>query len=198
MKKTLLITLIMTVTLISTACVNKFAVQELNNNAQKMLASGDVEGAISRLESSIDLDESLYETHYNLAVAYLEAKKLDKAENALKKVFELNPDFPEAYHTMGVVYEEKAYEIVNGQNEEGNVENAEDADYVKANQESLTDEQKMDVNKYITTAIEYYNKYLSKKVNAEDASKVNEKIDALNTELRKYSTEEAGNPGSVD
>ena len=198
MKKTLLITLIMTVTLISTACVNKFAVQELNNNAQKMLASGDVEGAISRLESSIDLDESLYETHYNLAVAYLEAKKLDKAEKALDKVFELNPDFPEAYHTMGVVYEEKAYEIVNGQNEEGNVENAEDADYVKANQESLTDEQKMDVNKYITTAIEYYNKYLSKKVNAEDASKVNEKIDALNTELRKYSTEEAGNPGSVD
>ena len=198
MKKTLLITLIMAVTLVSTACVNKFAVQELNNNAQKMLAAGDVEGAISRLESSIDLDESLYETHYNLAVAYLEAKKLDKAEKALNKVFELNPDFPDAYHTMGVVNEEKAYEIINGKDSEEDNDNAEVSDDVQAQENALTDEQKTDINKYITTAIEYYNKYLSKKVNADDAAKVNEKIDSLNTELRKYSTEESGKSERVD
>ena len=198
MKKTLLITLIMAVTLVSTACVNKFAVQELNNNAQKMLAAGDVEGAISRLESSIDLDESLYETHYNLAVAYLEAKKLDKAEKALNKVFELNSDFPDAYHTMGVVNEEKAYEIINGKDSEEDNDNAEVSDDVQAQENALSDEQKTDINKYITTAIEYYNKYLSKKVNADDAAKVNEKIDSLNTELRKYSTEESGKSERVD
>ena len=62
----------------------------------------------------------------------------------------------------------------------------------------MTDEQKTDINKYITTAIEYYNKYLSKKVNADDAAKVNEKIDSLNTELRKYSTEESGKSERVD
>lgn len=185
MKKTLLITLIMAVTLISTACVNKFAVQELNNNAQKMLAAGDAEGAISRLESSIDLDDTLYETHYNLAVAYLEAKKFDKAENALKKVFELNSDFADAYHSMGVVNEEKAYQIINGENSDENDINNEDAN----NKKVLTDEQKQDISKYFTTAIDYYNQYLSKKTNAEDAAKVNEKIELLNGELRKYSAD---------
>lgn len=185
MKKTLLITLIMAVTLISTACVNKFAVQELNNNAQKMLAAGDAEGAISRLESSIDLDDTLYETHYNLAVAYLEVKKFDKAENALKKVFELNSDFADAYHSMGVVNEEKAYQIINGENSDENDINNENAN----NKKVLTDEQKQDISKYFTTAIDYYNQYLSKKTNAEDSAKVNEKIELLNGELRKYSAD---------
>ena len=54
----------------SSACIHTLAVQELNEIAAKYLDEGDPSSAISRLESSIDLDPNVYESHYNLAVAY--------------------------------------------------------------------------------------------------------------------------------
>ena len=86
MQKTLLIIGILVVTLFSTACVNKFAVQELNNNAKAMMAEGRVDDAIARLESSIDLDERVFETHYNHAVVYIQAKNMTRRLNHLKKL----------------------------------------------------------------------------------------------------------------
>lgn len=188
MKKTLLIVAITMVTLISTACVNKFAVQELNNKAQEMIASGNIEGAISRLESSIDLDDTLYETHYNLAVAYIQAKKYDKAEVALNKVLEINPDFADAYYSIAVANEEKAYQIISGETEEQVNEDAQNSS--DEEKRVLTNEQKQNICKYFAIAVDNYNKYLAKKVNAEDADKVNEKIDFLNKETRSYLLDE--------
>ena len=194
MQKTLLILGILVVTLFSTACVNKFAVQELNNNAKALIAEGRVDDAIARLESSIDLDEKVFETHYNLAVVYIQAKKYDKAIKSLEKTIELNPDFADAYYSMGVVYEDKAVDIINGEvkDEDGNLVNEdieqaadEDSDAKK----ELTDAEKTQICDYITTAIDYYNKYLSKNSNADDKDKVNEKIESLNKDLVKYSVE---------
>lgn len=180
MRKTFLIIAILAVSLISTACVNKFAVQELNNKAQELLKSGNVEGAISRLESSIDLDETVFETHYNLAVAYMQAKKYDKAMQALEKVKELKPDFADTYHSIAVINEEKAYDIISGKTDEESQE-----DGVQKN--TLTDEDKQDVCNFLGAAIDNYNTYIVKKADASDKDKVNSKIDELNKELRKYS-----------
>lgn len=192
MQKTLLIIGILVVTLFSTACVNKFAVQELNNNAKAMMAEGRVDDAIARLESSIDLDERVFETHYNLAVVYIQAKKYDKAIKSLEKTIELNPDFADAYYSMGVAYEDKAVDIINGEvkDEDGNVKEvdenvAEDTETKK----ELTDSEKTQICDYMTTAIDYYNKYLSKESNSDDKDKVNEKIESLNKDLVKYSVE---------
>lgn len=192
MQKTLLIIGILVVTLFSTACVNKFAVQELNNNAKAMMAKGRVDDAIARLESSIDLDERVFETHYNLAVVYIQAKKYDKAIKSLEKTIELNPDFADAYYSMGVAYEDKAVDIINGEvkDEDGNVKEADEnvAEDTETKKE-LTDAEKTQICDYMTTAIDYYNKYLSKESNSDDKDKVNEKIESLNKDLVKYSVE---------
>ena len=168
MQKTLLIIGILVVTLLSTACVNKFAVQELNNNAKAMMAEGRVDDAIARLESSIDLDERVFETHYNLAVVYIQAKKYDKAIKSLEKTIELNPDFADAYYSMGVAYEDKAVDIINGEvkDEDGNVKEADEkvAEDTETKKE-LTDAEKTQICDYMTSAIDYYNKYLSKESN---------------------------------
>ena len=79
MKKTLLLLSILFIAVISTACINNFAVQELNNKAKAYLDNGDYLSAINRLESSIDLDNTIFETHYNLAVAYTMAENFEKA-----------------------------------------------------------------------------------------------------------------------
>ena len=192
MQKTLLIIGILVVTLFSTACVNKFAVQELNNNAKAMMAEGRVDDAIARLESSIDLDERVFETHYNLAVVYIQAKKYDKAIKSLEKTIELNPDFADAYSSMGVAYEDKAVDIINGEvkDEDGNVKEADEnvAEDTETKKE-LTDAEKTQICDYMTTAIDYYNKYLSKESNSDDKDKVNDKIESLNKDLVKYSVE---------
>lgn len=192
MQKTLLIIGILVVTLFSTACVNKFAVQELNNNAKAMMAEGRVDDAIARLESSIDLDERVFETHYNLAVVYIQAKKYDKAIKSLEKTIELNPDFADAYYSMGVAYEDKAVDIINGEvkDEDGNVKEADEkvAEDTETKKE-LTDAEKTQICDYMTSAIDYYNKYLSKESNSDDKDKVNEKIESLNKDLVKYSVE---------
>ena len=50
--------------------INNLAVQDLNNKAKSFMEQGDYNQAIERLKSSLDLDSSIFETHYNLAVAY--------------------------------------------------------------------------------------------------------------------------------
>ena len=122
MQKTLLIIAIVFVSLVCTACVNRFAVLELNNNAKDLLAEGKTDSAISRLESSIYLDDTVFETHYNLAVAYIQADKYDEALKSLEKVNELNPDFADAYHSIAVINEEEAYKIISGE-DDSNSEN---------------------------------------------------------------------------
>ena len=70
MKKAFLLASILFVSVISTACINNFAVQELNNKAKEFMDKGDYVSAIERLKSSVDLDGSVFETQYNLAQKY--------------------------------------------------------------------------------------------------------------------------------
>ena len=61
MKKALLIASVLFIAVISTACINNIAVQELNNKAAEYMQKGDFEAAVNRLQASIDLDDSMYE-----------------------------------------------------------------------------------------------------------------------------------------
>ena len=56
MKKAFLLASILFISVISTACINNFAVQELNNKAKDFMDKGDYVSAIERLKSSVDLD----------------------------------------------------------------------------------------------------------------------------------------------
>jgi len=90
MKRAMLIVTILFIAVISTACINNFAVQELNNKAKTFMDQGDYDSAINRLQSSIDLDGTIYETHYNLGVAYIKAENYPKAVESLQKSISLN------------------------------------------------------------------------------------------------------------
>ncbi len=189
MKKLVLLITILFVSVLSTACINNFAVQELNNKAKQYMNNGDTETAICRLKASLDLDSNMYETHYNLAVAYIEARKFDDAIASLNNVLKLKPDFVDAYYSLGVANEEKAFEIVNGTTESSNENKMEDS-AVQIQPKKLTDADKKLICDKISEAISNYNEYLSKKIDAQDKDKVNGRIEYLNSELKKYNISE--------
>lgn len=211
MKKILLLIMILFVSVLTTACINNLAVQELNNKAKEYINNGDTDAAICRLKSSLDLDSNMYETHYNLGVAYISAKKYDEAEKSLEKVLELNPDFVDTYYSLAVVKEEQANEIINSVKEEGDAETTSETDSSKQFCESctenespkqkktaLTDADKKEICDKFSESIKNYNEYLTKKTDATDKDKVNERIDLLNTEIKRYNlTEDTGSTDNL-
>ena len=112
MKKAFLLASVLFISVISTACINNFAVQELNNKAKTFMEKGDYVSAIERLKSSIDLDGSIFETHYNLAVAYTNAEDYLNAVKSYKDAIKLNPDFADAYYSLAVCEENLAKDII--------------------------------------------------------------------------------------
>lgn len=191
MKKIVLLITILFVSVLTTACINNLAVQELNNKAKEYMNNGDSETAICRLKSSLDLDSNMYETHYNLAVAYIAAKKDKEAIESLKTVLKLNPEFVDAYYSLGVANEEEAFDIINGTPEDMKSEAEQPAQVVK---KKLTEADNKLICDKLTEAIENYNEYLTKKADAQDKDKVNERINYLNSELRKYNLSDASMP----
>jgi len=187
MKKFSVVLLILSVSLLSGGCLGKLAVQSLNNKARQYMNEGKTEEAISRLEASIDLDDTIYETYYNLAIAYMDIDKTDKAQEALNRVIELNPDFPEAYYVMAVIYEDNAYSIINGNNANKTEIVSDEGGNVQMKKE-LSEEEKSKIASDIKSAVNYYNKYLSKQQNSSDKAKVTAKISTLKSELVKYDT----------
>ena len=102
MKKALFIVSILLVAVISTACINNIAVQELNNKAAEYMQKGDYESAMNRLQASLDLDDTMYQTYYNLGVAAIGANKYEVAIEALEDGLKIKPDFYDFYYSLGV------------------------------------------------------------------------------------------------
>ena len=111
MKKALLIASVLFIAVISTACINNIAVQELNNKAAEFMQKGDYESAMNRLQASIDLDSTMYETHYNLGIAATNAKKYDKAIEAFENGIKLKPDFANFYYSLAAAQDSYADEL---------------------------------------------------------------------------------------
>ena len=102
MKKALMIASVLLIAVISTACINNIAVQELNNKAAEFMQKGDYESAMNRLQASLDLDSTMYQTYYNLGVAAINANTYDKAIEALEDGIKIKPDFADFYYSLGV------------------------------------------------------------------------------------------------
>src|SRR5574344_490634 len=118
MKKAFLLITVLCVAVFSTACINNVAVQELNTKAKVYLENGDYEKAISRLQSSIDLDNTFFETHYNLGIAYTQAEDYEKAILSFKKALDLKSDFNELNYSLAVAQENFAKSIMDGSYQE--------------------------------------------------------------------------------
>lgn len=186
MKRLLVFLAVLVVSLMSSACINNFAIQELNIKAKEYLDKGDFDEAIKRLESSVDLDGSVFETRYNLAVAYVNKEEFQKAINQLNEAVKLNSSNPDAYYTLGVAYEglssskllNKAqdFDTEEDSNEpetigSGLFANADDAGFAAQN---------------LDNSIKAYKKYLELTKIPEDFEKVQEHIKELSEDKDAY------------
>ena len=81
MQKLLSILLLLFISVVTTACINNFAVQELNNKAKEYLDKGDTQTAICRLKSSLDLDNTVFQPPH---FPFLPLKRLLRLVNLLK------------------------------------------------------------------------------------------------------------------
>lgn len=187
MKKALLLVSILFVSVVSTACINNFAVQELNTKAKSYLDEGNYEEAIERLKSSIDLDDTIFETHYNLAVAYTQAEDYANAIDAYKQAILLNPDFADAYYSLAVTQSNLASDLKNG-----NVRLDENGKYFIPELDDLEDEKNYIPSKEILENIKSvysdaksnYELYLEKSPDAEDKDDIQEEINKISKLLK--------------
>ena len=159
------------ISVMTTACINNFAIQELNNKAESYLDKGDTETAICRLKSSLDLDNEIYQTHYNLAIAYNSIGNYEGAIVEANKVLELKPELFDSYYIIAVAQESIAYKML---------------------EDSQTPQPELDVmlafNSKAQEAIDFYNKYLVNVPNAVESEKINAKIEELNAKIKEFSS----------
>lgn len=206
MKKVVLLITVLFVSVISTACINNLAVQELNSKAKEYMQAGDAEKAICRLRSSIDLDTNIFETHYNLGVALIQNKDYSEAQKSLENAINLKPDFADSYYSLAVSLQEQGYALANPKSDDDKntetLKNVDDDSYetsaepesesvVKPESKTLSEQDKAEISEKFNAAIDNYNKYLSKKPDAKDKAKVASEIESLTNEIKKYNSSSA-------
>ena len=165
MKKALLIASVLFIAVISTACINNIAVQELNNKASEYMAKGDYEAAVNRLQASLDLDSTMFETYYNLGIAATKAKKYDIAISAFENGIKIKPDFSNFYYSLAIAQAEYVQELLEN--------------------EQCSEEDKIKSNELKISAIANAQKYLELSPQAEDKENVEELITNLTSQEEK-------------
>lgn len=188
MKKAIFLVTILALSVLTTACINNLAVQELNNKAAEFMKKGDYADAISRLQSSVDLDPSIFETQYNLAVAYTENEDYDEAIETFKRALVLKPDSKDAYYSMAVMYENYAKDLFAGNTkaQKEQTENDNDDNLASFNSDGKykpTDIEMENVRKYYAESIAAYEKYMELAPNADDILDVKAHIEELRANL---------------
>ena len=170
MKKVLLIASVLFVAVVSTACINNLAVQDLNNKAKMYADKGDYTQAIERLKSSIDLDPSVFETHYNLAVVYTQAEDYINAVEEYKKVIGMKPDMADSYYSLATAENNLAVDMM-----QGRVRMNVDETLYTPKAEDINFEEKIK----LTDKEQNYEKYLELNPNAQDKADVEQQIQKL-------------------
>ncbi len=173
LKKAFLLVGILISSLLCTACINNFAIQELNQIGMKYLEKGDYDNAISRFKSSIDLDENVFETRYNLGVAYVSKEDYEDAIEQLELALQIKPDSKEACYSLAVALEGLGMAI----------------DEDKEDDTPLTKKEVEEALSFVQRAVEVYEKYISFGVEPSENEKVLHHIEKLNQYIEDKKTE---------
>ena len=188
MRKLTLFLAILFVSVLCSACINNVAVQELNNKAQEYMQKGDFQGAISRLESSVDLDGTIFETRYNLGVAYISAEEYKKAQEQLKEAIKIKPDFADSYYSLAVAQESDALSVLEDDkdDEDSNVEVPVVSDDELSDLKNITKQDAIHLVNLTNEAVNSYEKYLQLKPDTQDRADVEAQINYLKETASKY------------
>ncbi len=190
MKKLTLFLAILFASVLCSACINNIAIQELNNKAQEFMQKGDIQGAISRLESSVDLDGTIFETRYNLGVAYISAQEFKKAQTQLEEAIKIKPEFADSYYSLAVAKESDALKILEeDENDQTNTEpqTAETQDDETDGLKNISEEEAKYLVDTLNSSTELYKKYLELKPQSNDKEEVEAQINYLEETISKYS-----------
>ena len=182
MKKVILIASILFVAVASTACINNLAVQDLNNKAKVYADKGDYTQAIERLKSSIDLEPSIFETHYNLAIVYTQAEDYVNAVDEFKKVISMKPNMADSYYSLATAQNNLAVDMKQGKvrlNVDCSLYTEKDDDAFEE-KIKLTENEEEYVEDLYEASLENYEKYLSMKPDASDKEDVEAQIVRIN------------------
>ena len=182
MKKVILIASILFVAVASTACINNLAVQDLNNKAKVYSDKGDYTQSIERLKSSIDLEPSIFETHYNLAIVYTQAEDYVNAVDEFKKVISMKPNMADSYYSLATAQNNLAVDMKQGKvrlNVDGSLYTEKDDDAFEE-KIKLTENEEEYIEDLYEASLENYEKYLSMKPDASDKEDVEAQIVRIN------------------
>ena len=173
MKSALKIVLFLALATVLSGCTNALAVLELNNMAKEYIEIDDYKSAISRLESSVELDCNQFQTRYMLASAYLKEKRCKEALEHALWLTEARPEEPSSYSLKGDIYSCVSEEVLE---EEIKIKNT----------NRINQENPQAIKKYIydlTKANEAYSKYFDLIPTAEDSSFYLNKIEENKTKI---------------
>ena len=180
---------ILFVSVLCSACINNIAIQELNNKAQEYMQKGDIQSAICRLESSVDLDGTVFETRYNLGVAYISAQDFKKAQEQLKEAIKIKPDFADSYYSLAVAQESEAMKLLEDDaNDETSVEVAvvPDGEDEYSDLKNISEQDAKILIDLLHDSLNSYNKYLELKPQTNDRSDVEAQMKYLEETAYKY------------
>ncbi len=185
MKKIFTLFTIILSAILTTACVNNKAIEQLNQKALEYLKKGDVQTAISRLEASLDLDNSFFATHYNLGVAYIEAQDYMKAQEHLQEALKLDPKNPDVYYSLGVTQESIGRNVL----EDKNITEEETIEGTVVHSPVLSPEQLANGIGFLKESIKSFEKYLELNKNAADKADVLNEIENVKILIDKHQTQ---------
>ena len=173
MKKALMIASILFIAVVSTACINNIAVQELNNKAAEYMEKGDYEAAVDRLQASLDLDATMYETYYNLGIAAINAKKYETAIEALEGGIKIKPDYADFYYSLGLAQSDLAEMLMEPSDDDNNDDDSEvDKNNVGKQNQTVPNEDKNKAIDLKKASIDNLKKYLEMTPNTEDKENI--------------------------
>lgn len=83
----------------------------LNNQAIILASDGDYPGAIACFKRAIIIEKNNYLLWYNLGVTYRDSGDLTKAEQALEKAYQINPENEDVIEALATLFlQEKKYQ----------------------------------------------------------------------------------------
>ncbi|OGI01114.1 MAG: hypothetical protein A2104_01280 [Candidatus Melainabacteria bacterium GWF2_32_7] len=190
-KLKILFLLVLTPFLVScTKVISNPDIQTLNQKAAELMNSGDVKGAIARLESINDLNPDFPQNHYNLGVAYYKNEEYEKSIDSLKQAISLDKNIPDAYYTIGLAYQDMAKKEISKLDKLDNEKQLNNKEIeVSANPEEkkLTKEE---IGALIVDNLknskDYYIQYTSLISNSDEKAEIEEEIKNIEQDIKEF------------